>query len=70
MENLIPLLGYRRSYVAQLEDTMSDKMFRKCPACGSGVTICGVSEFHNIGGFNGYSFAISCRCGTQRLNYQ
>ena len=42
---------------------MSDKMFRKCPDCALTVTICAVSEFHNVGGFNGYSYSMNCSCG-------
>ena len=42
---------------------MSDKMFRKCPDCGLTVTICAVSEFHNVGGSSGYSYSMSCSCG-------
>ena len=42
---------------------MSDKMFRKCPDCGAGITLCAVSEFHNVSGFNGYSYAMNCSCG-------
>ncbi|TWT80369.1 hypothetical protein CA13_17820 [Planctomycetes bacterium CA13] len=42
---------------------MSDKMFRKCPDCSLTVAICAVSEFHNVGGFNGYSYSMNCSCG-------
>ena len=46
---------------------MSDKMFRKCPDCGAGITICAVSGFHNISGFNGYSYAMNCSCGMRAI---
>jgi len=43
---------------------MAPDVFRtRCRACGRTVDIHSVSEFHNVGGFRGYSYAIECECG-------
>ena len=34
-----------------------------CHSCGSAVAVRSVFEFHNIGGFRGYSFDVECQCG-------
>jgi hypothetical protein len=35
----------------------------KCGRCGQILVVDKVYEFHNIGGFRGYSYKVRCECG-------
>lgn len=43
--------------------TDADYFQVKCPNCGKMVKVTKVVEFHNVGGFRGYSYSIRCKCG-------
>jgi hypothetical protein len=43
----------------------SDAFTVRCGDCGRNVTIRSVSEFHNVGGFCGYSYIYACECGSR-----
>jgi len=35
----------------------------RCGECQRNVIVDAVSEFHNVGGFRGYSYTVECECG-------
>ena len=36
-----------------------------CGSCGRSAIATSVSEFHNVGGFRGYSYSTTCECGVR-----
>ena len=43
----------------------TDAFIVRCFSCQRHVEVTTVHEFHNIGGFNGYSYTIDCECGAR-----
>ena len=41
----------------------SEAFIVRCSACQRKVSVTTVHEFHNVGGFRGYSYSVSCECG-------
>ena len=42
----------------------TDRFTVPCDSCGKPVDVFHVSEFHNVGGFRGYSYTVICECGS------